>query len=95
VAGLRVEHIGLDGTGSDAGVVVKPSFNDTLVGGKLTLRARPQRHEIAFASVTRGYKAGGVNIDARIDVGVDPLTYATETLWNYEAGYRGHWRTSA
>jgi len=91
VAGLRVEHIALDGTGSDAGVVVTPSFSDTLVGGKLTLEHDLSDHAIAFASVTRGYKAGGVNIDARINLGTDPLTYATETLWNYEAGLRGHW----
>jgi iron complex outermembrane receptor protein len=91
VAGLRVERIALNGTGSDRGVVVQPSFNDTLVGGKLTLEHDLSDHEIAFASVTRGYKAGGINIDARIDIGVDPLTYATETLWNYEAGLRGHW----
>jgi len=90
VAGLRVEHIALDGSGSDAGVVVQPSFNDTLFGGKLTLEHDLGDHGIAFASLTRGYKAGGVNIDARIDLGSDPLTYATETLWNYEAGYRGH-----
>ena len=91
VAGLRVEHIALDGTGSDAGVVVNPSFNDTLFGGKVALEHDLSDHEIAFVSVARGYKAGGVNIDARINLGTDPLTYATETLWNYEAGLRGHW----
>ena len=66
-------------------------FADTLAGGKLTLEHDLNDHEIFFASVTRGYKAGGVNIDARIDVSADPLTYGTETLWNYEAGLRGHW----
>ena len=91
VAGLRVEHIALDGSGSDQGVVVKPSFNDTLVGGKVSLEHDLGDHGITFVSITRGYKAGGVNIDARINIGTDPLTYATETLWNYEAGYRGHW----
>ncbi len=90
VAGLRFEHIALDGTGRDAGVVVQPSFSDTLLGGKLTLEHDLTDHALAFVSVTRGYKAGGINLDARIDVGVDPLIYGTETLWNYEAGLRGH-----
>ena len=102
VAGLRLEHIDMDGDGLktrsritrgtfDAPVHTTPSFDDTLVGGKLTLEHDLGDQAVAFASVTRGYKAGGINIDARLDVGVDPLTYDTETLWNYEAGYRGHW----
>lgn len=102
VAGLRLERFKLDGTGVkthyakydgtlDAPVTVAPSFDDTLVGGKLTLEHDLSDHELAFASVTRGYKAGGINVDARIDVTADPLTYDTETLWNWEAGLRGHW----
>lgn len=102
VAGLRLENIGLRGDGTktrfraskgtfDPVVVIRPAFADTLAGGKLTLEHDLNDHEIFFASVTRGYKAGGVNIDARIDVSADPLTYGTETLWNYEAGLRGHW----
>jgi outer membrane receptor protein involved in Fe transport len=47
-----------------------------------------------FASITRGYKAGGINVDARISPPADPLTYGTETLWNYEAGLRGAWLES-
>ncbi len=54
-------------------------------------RRSPSEHAVAFASATRGYKAGGVNIDARISPPGDPLTYGTETLWNYEAGLRGAW----
>lgn len=102
VAGLRAEEIQLDGSGlktryrvnrgtADAPVSVRPSFDDTLFGGKLTLEHDLSDREIAFASVTRGYKAGGINVDARIDLTSDPLTYDTETLWNWEAGARGHW----
>jgi len=102
IAGLRGEHISMDGTGLktryrasrgtfDTPVATAPSFSDTLFGGKLTLEHDLDAHTLVFASVTRGYKAGGINVDARIDVGVDPLTYATETLWNFEAGFRGHW----
>lgn len=100
--GLRTERVELDGRGVrtrfrnipatyDPQRVTTPQFSDTLIGGKLSLEHRlgadgPQ----LFASLTRGYKAGGINVDARIDPATDPLTYATETLWNYEAGLRGH-----
>ena len=61
-------------------------------GGKVSLEHDLERAaKSPSLSVTRGYKAGGVNIDARINLGTDPLTYATEALWNYEAGLRGHW----
>ena len=102
VAGLRLERIDMDGGGTktrfraskgtfDPVVAIRPEFGDTLMGGKLTLEHDLTDHELAFGSVTHGYKAGGINIDARIDVAADPLTYDTETLWNYEAGLRGHW----
>jgi iron complex outermembrane receptor protein len=102
VAGLRVEQLEMNGDGTktryradpgtfDPVVVIAPSVDDTLVGGKLTLEHELSEHELAFVSLTRGYKAGGINIDARINPAVDPLTYDTETLWNGEAGLRGHW----
>ncbi|MBX3737882.1 MAG: TonB-dependent receptor [Candidatus Didemnitutus sp.] len=102
VVGLRGEHITMDGSGLKtryekwsgnwrAPVTVLPSFSDTLLGGKVTLEHDLDAHTLAFASLTRGYKAGGINVDARIDIGTDPLTYGTETLWNWEAGLRGHW----
>jgi outer membrane receptor protein involved in Fe transport len=102
VFGLRAERISLSGTGTkshldtatnatDSVVTVRPSVSDTMLGGKLTLEHDLNDHTLAFASLTRGYKAGGINIDARIDVTSDPLTYDTETLWNFEAGVRGNW----
>ena len=102
VVGLRGERIALDGDGTktrfrkirgtfDRVVVLRPRFDDTLVGGKISLEHDVSDHEIVFVSLTRGYKAGGINVDARIDPAVDPLTYGTETLWNYEVGLRGNW----
>ncbi len=100
--GLRTERVDLDGRGSktryrtarrafDREITFRPAFDDTVFGGKLTLEHDLSGHEHAFVSVTRGYKAGGINVDARISPPADPLTYGTETLWNYEAGLRGHW----
>jgi len=102
IAGLRVEQIELEGDGTktrfrsgpgifDAPVTIRPDFSDTLAGGKVSLEHDLTAQQLIFASVTRGYKGGGVNIDARINPATDPLVYATETLWNYEAGLRGNW----
>ncbi|WP_438481238.1 TonB-dependent receptor [Oleiharenicola lentus] len=100
IAGLRAEQVDVEGRGVktrfrkgpgtfDPVVRLAPSFDDTLVGGKLTIEHDLTENQVLFASVTRGYKAGGVNVDARINPAVDPLTYETEYLWNYEAGLRG------
>jgi iron complex outermembrane recepter protein len=102
VIGLRGERLENKGDGTktrfrkargtfDPVVTFRPSFHDTLLGGKVTLEHAFSDRQLAFASVTRGYKGGGVNIDARISPPADPLTYGTEYLWNYEAGMRGHW----
>lgn len=99
--GLRAEHIDLQGDGArtrfrksrgtyDPVATFAPSFDDTLLGGKLTVEHALTERHLAFASITRGYKGGGINVDARINPAVDPLTYETEYLINYEAGVRGN-----
>ena len=101
IAGLRAERLEIDGRGTktrlrkgrgtfDPAVTFQPGFNDTLLGGKLTLEHDLTPKHLAFASITRGYKGGGVNVDARISPPADPLTYGTEYLWNYEVGLRGN-----
>ena len=100
--GLRAERLLVDGSGLrtrfrksrgtfDPEVSFQPRFRDTLLGGKIALEHELNSQTVAFASVTRGYKGGGINVDARINPAADPLTYGTENLWNYEAGVRGHW----
>ena len=102
VVGLRSEWVDLDGRGTktryraarkafDPEVTFHPVFDDAVFGGKVTLEHDLNANQLVFASVTRGYKAGGINIDARISPPADPLTYGTETLWNYEVGLRGNW----
>jgi outer membrane receptor protein involved in Fe transport len=100
--GVRTESVNLDGRGTktryrtarrafDPEVTFHPGFDDMVLGGKVTLEHDLNANQLVFAAVTRGYKAGGINIDARISPPADPLTYGTETLWNYEAGIRGNW----
>lgn len=103
IVGLRAERVNLRGDGTKTKfkvasgtyappVALQPRFANTMFGGKVTLEHDVGGQAVGFASVTRGYKAGGINVDARIDPAADPLTYGTETLWNYEAGWRGHSR---
>jgi iron complex outermembrane recepter protein len=102
VVGLRAEHLDIAGDGTktrfrktrgtfDPVVTFRPSFDDTLFGGKIALEHDLAERQMLFASITRGYKGGGVNVDARISPPADPLTYGTEYLWNYEVGFRGTW----
>lgn len=100
--GLRLEQVASEGNGLrtrfrkgpgtfDPPRAIAPSYDDVLPGGKLTLEHDLAEQHLVFASVARGYKAGGINVDARIDPATDPLTYDTETLWNYELGARSRW----
>jgi outer membrane receptor protein involved in Fe transport len=102
ILGLRAERLEIDGSGTrtryrksrgtfDPVVTFQPGFTDTLPGGKITLERDLSDRHVAFASITSGYKGGGINIDARISPPSDPLTYETEYLWNYEVGLRGNW----
>jgi outer membrane receptor protein involved in Fe transport len=94
ILGLRVERVdqrsAVD-SDDDGAANFTPRFDDTLFGGKLTLEHDLAESRVVFASVARGYKAGGVSVDPNIDPLVDPLTFESETLWNYEAGVRGGW----
>ena len=102
--GLRVERIDAEGNGNrarfretatpqfDRQFAFGSEFDDTLLGGKLTWEHDLTQNYMFFASVARGYKAGGINVDPRIDpTSGDPTTYGTEVIWNYETGVRAKW----
>lgn len=94
ILGLRLEHVdtSADSLNPRNGDSFSPDFSDTMVGGKLTYEHDLNENLLGFASVARGYRAGGLNVDAReIDPASDPLTFDTEDLWNYELGVRGNW----
>lgn len=96
VLGLRGEGVRQDGaitsvTTGGAPRSFSPDYDDVLVGGKLTLEHDFAPGRFGYASVARGYRGGGVNLDRKIVVGTDPLSFETETLWNYELGARGRW----
>ncbi|WP_221030394.1 TonB-dependent receptor [Actomonas aquatica] len=86
IAGLRVEDYDLETDVEFRGAF---DFSDTLVGGKLVLEQDLGERTLGFASITRGYKAGGVNIYNYLVVPDEgPDTYVTEIMWNYELGLR-------
>lgn len=94
ILGLRLEHVdtSADSLNPRNGDSFSPDFSDTMFGGKLTYEHDINDRLLGFASIARGYKAGGLNVDAReIDPAKDPLTFDTEDLWNYEVGVRGNW----
>ena len=85
--GLRVEYFDLKTENKD-GFRQDVDFDDWLLGGKLTLEHDLSANQMTFASITRGYKAGGANIYPFLEVPPFPENYETEDLWNYEIGLR-------
>ena len=82
-SGLRVEDRSADYDNTD-GLVFSP--DDTMVGGKLVLSYQQNEQALVFASINRGYKAGGVNTDGSLPA--DLREFDPEYLWNYELGYK-------
>lgn len=59
---------------------------DDMLGGHLSLTFHAAEGRDLYASLTRGYKAGGINTGS--DVPARLRTYDPEFLWNLEAGLR-------
>ncbi len=55
-------------------------------GGKLAVEYRLSPDQQVYASIDRGYKSGGVNLDN--DIPAEERVYGNEKLINYEAGWR-------
>ncbi len=62
---------------------------DDLWGGRLVAQWDLASGVMAYASATRGYKAGGFNASNSLDQ--DLREFDPETLWNYELGLKGRW----
>jgi len=80
-AGLRVETRSADYRDSDG---ARFSPVNTMVGGHLSLAGDFGSDSAWYATLARGYKAGGFNIGEFIPE--DLLEYDPEYLWNLEAG---------
>ena len=86
ITGLRIEYWDADYKDSDA---LDIDTNETLYGGKVGLNYQFNSEQMGYTSLSRGYKAGGVNTDGRLPV--DARDFDTEYLWNLEAGLKSTW----
>jgi iron complex outermembrane receptor protein len=83
-AGMRIENI-VASYGDSSALAFHPS--DVLLGGRLALNYQFNDNQMVYASMSRGYKTGGFNTDGSLDP--DLREFDEETLWNYEAGFKG------
>lgn len=79
--GLRLEQFKGEYQDSEN---IRTKTDELLYGGKLGVQIQANEKQQFFASLSRGYKAGGVNPDGRVSQ--DLINFDTEYLWNLEAG---------
>jgi outer membrane receptor protein involved in Fe transport len=79
--GLRAENWEVDYSDSKA---FTENTDETLWGGKVGLTYTAEDRSLYYATLSRGYKPGGINADN--DLPVELRTFGTETLWNFDAG---------
>ncbi len=84
--GLRLEHRESDYSDTD-GSEFSPA--ETMLGGQVALSRKIGDRLHAYTSMSRGFKAGGFNIGARIPE--ERRLFEAEFLWNLEAGIKGWW----
>ena len=82
-AGMRVETRSADYSDSD-GARFDP--RDTMVGGQVSLQGPLGASNKWYATIARGYKAGGFNIGQFVPD--DRRLFTPEYLWNAESGIR-------
>ncbi|RUO73705.1 TonB-dependent receptor [Idiomarina seosinensis] len=96
LTGLRLEQYDTDYQDSNA---VNEQPNDTMVGGTLSLRYQYAPMSYWYTTLSRGYKAGGVNGEALgrakdqqlqeiEDYLLERATFKPEILWNLESGVK-------
>jgi outer membrane receptor protein involved in Fe transport len=81
-SGLRLENWKSDYSDNNA---IAGDNDENLIGGKLALEYTTSSADLVYASITRGYKAGGFN--GEVDLPSEELRdFDTEYQWNYEVG---------
>jgi outer membrane receptor protein involved in Fe transport len=90
ITGLRVEFWDADYGDSDQ---LDIETDETLYGGKVGLNYQFNDDHLLYTSVSRGYKAGGVNTDGTLPS--NARDFETEYLWNVEAGIKSLWLDGA
>ncbi|MEM0910653.1 MAG: TonB-dependent receptor, partial [Pseudomonadota bacterium] len=83
ISAARLESFSADYSDNDG---FEESLDDTLFAGSVEVQY-DIGNNLVYSSVSRGYKAGGFNIDQRLTG--DNRTFSPEYNWNIEAGIRG------
>lgn len=86
ITGLRAEYWEADYSDSNN---LSDDPNEMMFGGKVGLNYQINPDHLAFTSLSRVYKAGGINVDPRIDD--SKRSFESEYLWNLEAGLKSYW----
>jgi iron complex outermembrane receptor protein len=82
-AGLRYDHEENDASNVIASLAGSAKSNEVLP--RVTASYKLGERTMVYATVSKGYKSGGVNTSTA----TVPRTFAPEYLWNYEAGIKG------
>ena len=82
ITGLRAEQWDADYEDSNN---ITISTDELLYGGKLGLEYQLSEKHLSHASISRGYKAGGVNPERPLP-SLEDIQFGTEYLWNFEVG---------
>ncbi|WP_417581109.1 TonB-dependent receptor [Nitrincola sp.] len=86
-SGLRAE---LSKSNYDDSFGVNYRKTEHLWGGRLAIDYLMNQNTTLYASLSRGYKVGGINSGFEKDkLAPDLREFGTETLWNYEIGSKG------
>ena len=97
ITGLRLERRDADYADS---LAVESDKSEDLWGGNITLEYHYSDNTLVYATVSRGYKAGGINASiisasaTNPDIRRDQFDFDTEHLLNYELGLKGNWLDS-
>ncbi len=83
VTGIRIERRSVEYRDSD-GIAFEPDH--TMWGGQLALNYQISPSTLLYASLARGYKAGGFNTDGSLDARL--REFDPEYLWEWEAGIK-------
>jgi outer membrane receptor protein involved in Fe transport len=79
--GLRVEKWEAEFSDSD---VLNIDTDEVLVGGKIGLAYQADANMLYYATLSKGYKPGGVNADNSLSL--EAREFKTEHLWNLDLG---------
>ncbi|WP_231759727.1 TonB-dependent receptor [Microbulbifer elongatus] len=94
ITGLRLEQRRAD---YDDNLEVASDTREDLWGGNITLQFSATDNTMLYGTLSRGYKAGGVNgriISASENnpaIGSETFLFDTESMLNYELGVKGDW----